>query len=133
MTKIPWNNIVYYKTINKALGRKLKRSFTNSKHSWMYNQLKDNRTISGAAVAFSKAGYIIGWSSAQIDSIDNTMLISTFVSKRYRHKGLAAILIKRCVEENKGTIPHIANRSSSWVGIDSKSISSDEIKKMIDG
>jgi len=126
-------NITYYKVINKALRRKLKRSFILDNQSWMCSQLNGERTLTGAAVAFSKAGYVIGWSSVQHDSNDNTMFINTFVSRRHRHKGLASILIKKCIEENRGKYSCIANRGGAWIGIDVTVANRAKIRKMIDG
>jgi hypothetical protein len=57
--------------------------------------------LNGAAIAFSKSGRIIGWSCIGHSNYSEHSTINTFVSKRYRHNGIAKNLIRNIVKNNK--------------------------------
>lgn len=110
--------IVHYETFDKSLIYKLKKRFTNVRYgrsSYMNSQLKKDYNLTGAMVAFSKGGYIIGWSS--VEDMRDSYRINTFVSKRYRHKGIGSQLVRKCVETYTNRPCLIATTDIMWVKI----------------
>lgn len=123
---------IYFNTISKKLKHKLKKRFIRKDdESYMCNQLDGNRDIRGAVVAFSKSGYIIGWSS--LDVWKKSCFINTFVSRRYRGKGIATDIIKQCMTKQPGMNYFVVDVDNIWISIELSEVNRTRIRKICSG